>query len=94
MKVQRIWLSVLQTLQQSSSFGHVTLRYIDILSNFPYLPLTDDLPPRFWLVMRDESASMAISYEDERGSSSEHSMVLFMFSMVWYDIFAYLKPEN
>lgn len=53
---------------------YATLRYIDILSNFPYLPPTDDVSPRFLRVIREESASMADSYEDVIGKSSEYSL--------------------
>lgn len=41
---------------------HITLRYIDIFSN---LLATGGFSPRLWRVIRDESFSMAVSYEDD-----------------------------
>lgn len=60
----------------------LTLTYIPILSNFLYLPHTIDFSLRLWPVMREESASMAVSYAGESFRTSESCPLSILLSVV------------
>ena len=76
------------------NFWACYLKYIDILSNFPYFPSIDDMSPHFWQVMRDESAFMGIHMKMKE--EALRSILCYFQFFLWFEMWhsVYLKPEN